>query len=179
MRDIGKCFWKTWVCDEMGAQDNTTLQSEYILKNYYYVSTANIVVTKAVSWFHRSLQNILQEQFLFSKCPRSPRTCHADGGGKSFSRICRVFRTPISTLRKCSFFQKLGCCWRPHSRSLRKTCRQQRRRDKKRLWTTSKDSKLEDLYNFYNRNSEKFWFKEEPKSSNILLAATSIASVLD
>lgn len=31
MRDSGKCFWKT-VCDEMGAQDNTTFQSEHYTK---------------------------------------------------------------------------------------------------------------------------------------------------
>lgn len=38
-----------------------------------------------------------------------------------FSNMRRVCLTTRSTLRKCNFFQKLECCLRPHSRSLRKT----------------------------------------------------------
>lgn len=33
-----------------------------------------------------------------------------DGGKVFFSSICRVCRTPFSTLRKCSLFQRLCCC---------------------------------------------------------------------
>lgn len=142
----------------MGAQDNTTLQSEYILKNYYYVSTANIVVTKAVSWFHRSLQNILQEQFLFKKCPRSPRTF-------CFYLSCgwrrKIFLKDLQSLSD-SYLHPAEVQLLPEARLLLTSPLQipeenlqAAKKKRQRLWTTSKDSTLEDLYNFYNRNSEK------------------------